>query len=92
MTHYSATASIAGVYFGPKASAVVRVLESLGRERNRSMGAGFVQDILLHTSMLPSDVNSVISSLLAAGLIRRRGKALIEVVLLDADQIRKLVI
>ena len=86
----SATSDLAGVLFGPCAAAVVSVLEHLGVERHRSFCGGFVTDVLNCTSMFPSDVNSAISTLLKAGLIRRRGTAIIEVVVITESQIRAL--
>jgi hypothetical protein len=73
------TAKLAGLLHGPKANAVIRALEAMGRERWRSLPGGFSHEVMMHTSMLASDVNPVICDLLASGLLHRRGEQILVV-------------
>ena len=80
----------AGALLGPISAAVVAALESLGHERFRSINGGFLEDIVYWTQMKPSDINPAIVKLLKLNIIRRRGIALLEVVLIGKERARLL--
>lgn len=75
----SVAQTVAGALLGGVAAAVVAALESLGRERDRQLNGGFLDEVLALTSMTPSDVNPIIIKLLELNIIARRGEALLEV-------------
>ena len=71
--------TVAGAMLGGVAEAVVAALESLGRERDRQINGGFLDEVMMLTSMTASDVNPVVIRLLELGVLARRGEALLEV-------------
>jgi len=82
----SVTAELAGILYGPKAAAVIGALQSMGREKWRSMAGGFPHEIMHHTSMLACDVNPAICDLLLSGLLRRKGSQIVVVVNITEDE------
>jgi DNA-binding MarR family transcriptional regulator len=78
----SVASDAAGALLGAEAVAVVCALEALASERYAGVAGGFLSDIARITRLSSADINPAVRDLLALGLIRRRGVALLEVVTL----------